>query len=67
MSTGEFAPVLPFDGTQADTFSLYDNMVYVCHVDLYQAETPIRLHNSNLIKYYTCNYSTEPVCIGGDT
>ncbi len=67
MKSGEFAPVLPYDGSQNDNFTIYDNMKYVCRVDQYQADSPIRLHHNSLKKYYTCKYSSEPVCIGGDT
>lgn len=61
----KYAPVLPFDGTEADNFEVYDKMTYNCKIDLYQSESPIKLHHSSMVKYYSCKYENKPVRLGG--
>ena len=61
----KYAPVLPFDGTATDNFQVYDNMKYNCKIDQYQTESPIKMHHSTMVKYYTCKYEEKPVSLGG--
>jgi len=66
LSDRSYSPVLPFDGTQNDSFLIYDNERYVCHVDHYKSESQVRLHHNTMVKYYSCKVSEEPVLLGGD-
>lgn len=61
----DYAPVLPFDGTQTDKFVIYDQEAYTCHVDLYQTEKPIKLHHNSVVKYYSAKCNSKPVRLGG--
>ncbi|MCR5204452.1 MAG: hypothetical protein K6E47_05310 [Lachnospiraceae bacterium] len=61
----EYSPVLPFDGTMEDKFSIYDEEKYTCRVDLYQTEKPIKLHHNSMVKYYSYGVDVKPVRLGG--
>lgn len=62
----EYTPILPFDATQNDQFVIYDKTTYVCRIDQYQTEKPVKLHHSSMVKYYNCSIDEEPVRLGGD-
>lgn len=66
MEDKKYTPILPFDGTLADNFMIYDNVTYVCRIDRSSPDSPVKLHHDSMIKYYSYGYSQEPVKIGGD-
>ena len=64
MSENKFTPILPFQDTMNDNFIIYDNVVYYRNKDL-ATDADVKIHNPNMIKYYTTAV-IEPVKIGGD-
>ncbi|MBO4782299.1 MAG: hypothetical protein IK014_00715 [Lachnospiraceae bacterium] len=62
----EYAPILPFDGSQTDKFEMYDNADYRFGIDMYKDEKPVKLHHNSMIKYYSCKMEDKPVRLGGD-
>lgn len=65
MSEKEYQPILPFDSTTADNFTIYYPQPYVRDYGLLTPETVAQKESGNLTKYYRCK-ETEPVKIGGD-
>lgn len=59
-----FTPILPFDVTAHEDFSMYDRFPYVRDITLF--DNNIRMMNrGNVIHYVTCTFG-EPKKIGGD-
>lgn len=66
MEEKKYTPILPFDGTMADSFFIYDNVPYVCRIDRNSPDSPVSMHHESMIKYYSYAYNTEAVKVGGD-
>lgn len=64
MNEKKYTPLLPYDDTKADNFSIYDNVEYVRDMTLVD-EDPLKIHYTNMVKYYRVDTST-PARIGGD-
>ena len=62
----KYTPILPYDGSLNDNFIVYDDVKYKCNVDLYQTESPVKLHHESVVKYYSCVEEKKPMRIGGD-
>ena len=56
-----FAPLLPYNTSIAENFSMYDNMEYCCNRDL--CHPNIIMSTGNIIKYYTYTVEEEPIKI----
>ena len=62
--TKTHSPVLPFDITYGENFSMYYRVPYYRDLDLMNTVKP-QLTFESFYKYYKCNIK-EPIKIGGD-
>ncbi len=58
----KFTPLLPYDGTIGQNFSMYDKMPYYCDRDL--CHPNIIMSTGNIVKYYTYNLEDDIIKIG---
>lgn len=63
MSEKEYTPILPYDATVGENFTIYYPTRYVRNYNLIPPEK-IAMESGNVIKYYRCT-EEEPVPIGG--
>ena len=52
-----FTPLLPYDGTIGQNFSMYDKISYCCDRDL--CHPNIIISTGNILKYYAYNLEDE--------
>lgn len=64
MDEKEYTPLLPYDNTISDNFTIYYPVHYVRDYNLIPPEK-IAMESGNIIKYYRCN-EEEPVLVGGN-
>lgn len=57
----EFAPVLPYNGTLEDHFTIYDHTPYLCNREL--CDGKVSMESGNVVKYYSCHDEEQPVTI----
>ena len=57
----EFAPVLPYNETMEDHFTIYDHTPYFCNREF--CDGKVSMESGNIIKYYACHDEEQPVTI----
>ena len=63
MDKQSYTPLLPFDSTVAENFTIYYPIPYIRDINLIPSEK-IALESGNIIKYYRYRLA-EPVPVGG--
>lgn len=63
MSEKEYTPILPYDATITDNFTIYYPVAYTRNLNLVPPEA-IAMESGNVVKYYRCA-EKDPVPIGG--
>lgn len=59
-----YTPILPYDITAHENFSMYDNFAYVRDITLFDNNERM-MNRGNVIHFYDCKF-VEPKKIGGD-
>ena len=62
MAEKKYTPILPFDGTLNENFTIYDNQIYHQNID-YITPEKVKKDSGNIIKYYRCS-DVKPYYIG---